>query len=89
MPDNKDKATGWTGVPKPVSVRLSGSYTISCWQYLLLKNFEVVSLEDPVVGQMQGRQSRGLLCQVADQLEVEVSVEEDEAADLKFSEDKK
>jgi len=65
------------------------STVISCWQYLLLKNFEVVGLEDPVVGQMQGRQSRGLLCQVADQLEVEVSVEEDEAADLKFSEDKK
>ncbi len=53
-------------------------------QYLFAEQFEIVGFEDPVVGQVDRRQGRRLLRQEPDQLQVEVSVEEDETAHFEF-----
>ena len=55
---------------------------------LLVKEFNVVSLEDPVVGQMKGVKDGRHLGQVTNQLQVKIAVVKDKIVDFKFSENK-
>ena len=63
-------------------------WRISSQDYLLFEKLGIVSLKDPVVGQVKEGEGGLHLGQVADQFQIKVAIKIYEPVDFKFSENK-